>query len=120
MARHKTAITKAETDPAVARWHRAAEKEGLTYQEFTKRALAQRADHVLTAGPGRVLGAFVGLLEAAAGSRETREKVCVCGHGERNHVTFGTSGGRPGSCGRAVCDCRNFREDQGRRPEPPA
>lgn len=92
-------------------WKLAAKEEGVSLDEFRRRAMNERALHVLSPG-SRLLGGIV----ESVGKLLQKEPViqvldiCRCGHERRLHVAYGSDGSNSnrGSCGRALCDCRKY------------
>lgn len=107
------------------RWKAAARMEAVSMTEFQRRALNERTQNVLHPG-SRILGGVVESVGRMLAGKPVitnplePEKMCICGHASSRHVTFGSLGGPRGSCGSAICDCRKFRQVEGRSLGPKA
>ena len=117
MSRHKG--EDKEADSELETWERAAKAEGCTLSEFKRRAINERAYHVLNPGTRLLHGIFEGVARIVEKKPVLElEKFCMCGHSIAHHpAVSGTD--LHGSCGVPTCNCTKFQERKilGRKEE---
>ena len=109
MSRHTE--QESATPEEIERWQRAAKVEGVTYQEFTRRAMQERASNILSPGNRLLGGIFESTVRLLAKQPVIEaEKFCQCGHSRHHHAARSGSDVRAGSCGNPHCNCKRFVE----------
>ncbi len=86
------------------KWVKAAAYEGVSFREFARRAMNERAALIETEmSLEKTVSRSVDILDPQT------DTVCVCGHSVTRHVHY-SAGGKPGSCGHAICNCVRYQQ----------